>query len=285
MKQRLRVVGLCLVVVFALSAVVMAGSAQAGQMGSCEKATKVLKKYTGEYTDKLCTTKATVAEITAGSSNRYQWTPSPPFPFVSQTGVVRIRGSAGEIICEHGKDYGSFLAGGRLSRDRWEFTGCELKAFELICTTRGQPAGTLISNPLNNFFVHIGSGGFLVGMGFTPAGVSPDPVFGVGPWLMSFECGGIPMAIQGSVGGGIPPQYVGARLRAGKLGKEKKGELVGGKPTFTDVFSAEAGEQELTLTLVNPLNENKVESGAAILEGINEVMISPLPKGLEILDR
>ena len=219
MKQRFRIVGVCLVAVFALSAVVVAGSAQAGQMGSCEKATKVVKKYTGEYTDKLCTTRATEGQITEGTQNKYTWHPTPPVPFLSQGGVFRIKGNAGEIVCKYSKDSGEILAGGRGSKDTLEFVECTLKPFELQCNTLGQPSGTLISYPIRNYFLGLGH----VLVGFTNAGTSTDPVFGSGPWVISFQCGGIPFAVSGSVSGVVPEQYVATKLKAGSSASSRKG--------------------------------------------------------------
>ncbi len=46
--KRIRIMGLCLVAAFALTAVIASG-AQAGQYGVCGKAAKVGKSYTGKY--------------------------------------------------------------------------------------------------------------------------------------------------------------------------------------------------------------------------------------------
>ena len=78
--------------------------------------------------------------------------------------------------------------------------------------------------------------------------------------------------------GVVEASYVNAKLKAGKAGKKGKP----GKPTFKEAFTEKGGEQDLVTTFVNPTKENKVESGASIQEDVNEVIISPLEKGIEI---
>jgi hypothetical protein len=281
--KRFKIVGLCLVAVFALTAV-MASGAQAGQWGTCGKAAKEGKKYTGNYTDKLCSTKSATKE------GKYEWVPNAAnIPFTSEGGASHLKGAAGEIACEHGTDSGT-LEGATKDTDVFKFFGCKLKPFELVCKSYGAAEGEIVTNTLASLMIDNGEKGLSgkepaageVWMQETAAGTHTDPVFGPGNWLADFECGGIPFAVTGSVSGVVEKAYVEAKLKAGKAGKEKKGKRSPGKPTIKVQFTEAGGEQDLITTFVNPLNENKVESGASVQEGVNEIIITPLPKGLEL---
>jgi hypothetical protein len=72
--KRTKILGLCLVAVFAMSALV-AASASAGtppEFKVCGKATKVGKLYVGKYTEKTCAKEASGAEIKEGKKNKYE---------------------------------------------------------------------------------------------------------------------------------------------------------------------------------------------------------------------
>lgn len=74
--KRMRIVGLCLVAVFAFSAVVAANAfAEAPEFMVCGKAAKSGKLYTGKYNSKTCSTEATEAEQKEGKKNKYEREP------------------------------------------------------------------------------------------------------------------------------------------------------------------------------------------------------------------
>ncbi len=281
--KRFKIVGLCLVAVFALTAV-MASGAQAGQWGTCAKAAKNGKVYTGNYTDKLCSTKA------AEKNGKYEWVPNAAnIPFKSEGGPSHLKGAAGEIACERGTDSGTF-EGATKDTDVFVFLGCKLKPFELVCKSYGAKEGEIVTNELASLLIDNGEKGLSgkepaageVWMQETAKGVHTDPVFGPGPFLADFECGGIPFAVTGSVSGVVEKAYVEAKLKKGKSGKETGKGWKFGKPTIKVDFTEMGGEQDLQTTFVNPLNEDKVETGASIQEGTNEIIIEALPKGLEL---
>jgi len=71
--KRMRIMGLCLAAIFAVSAVAaVSASAALPEYKTCYKTVKVAKKYTGSYTDKLCSKAATPTEITEGKKNTYE---------------------------------------------------------------------------------------------------------------------------------------------------------------------------------------------------------------------
>jgi len=278
--KRFKIVGLCLVAVFALTAV-MASGAQAGQWGTCAKAAKNGKVYTGGYTDKLCSTKSATKE------GKYEWVPNAAnIPFTSEGGASHLKGEAGEIACTHGTDSGTF-EGATKDTDTFTFDGCKLKPFELACKSYGAAnEGEIVTNTLASALIDNGEKGASgkepaageVWQSETAKETHTDPVFGPGKWLADFECGGVPFAVQGSVSGVVEKAYVEAKLKAGKAGKKGKP----GKPTIKVAFTEKGGEQDLLTTFVNPTKEDKVETGPSIQEGVNEIIISPLPKGLEL---
>lgn len=288
---RIKVLGLCLVAAFALSAFAAVG-AQAGQLGKCEKTSKVEKKYTGKYTDKYCKTLATEAEKAEGKKNKYEWVASTvAIPFTSEGGPSHLKGAAGEITCESGSDSGTYEVGGVNNKDTFKFFGCKLLPFGLVCKSYqvGTLAGEITTNELASKFIDHGEKGLSgkepaageVWEQETNAGTTTDPVFGPGPFLADFECGGVPFSVTGSVSGVVPANFVNGKLKKGKAGKVVKGKRKAGKPTFTEVFSATGGEQDLVTTYFNP-ETKAVESGASTQEGTNEVIIAAPEKGLEL---
>ena len=69
-----------------------------------------------------------------------------------------------------------------------------------------------------------------------------------------------------------------AKLKKGKPGKKGKE----GKPTYEEDYTELGGEQDLVTTFFNP-ETSKVESGASIQEGTNNVVDrNALEKGFEI---
>ncbi len=286
--RRFKSAGLCLVAVLALTAV-MASGAQAGQIGKCVKVAKTGKAYKGHYLEKYCKMHASPEEVAiGGKQNKYEWQASAvAIPFASEGGASHWKGAAGEFACERVADKGEYLPGGVKDTDRLTFTGCIVKPFEELCTSYGAAnAGEIVTNELASTFIDHGEKGLSgkepaageVWEQETAAGTSTDPVFGVGPWIASFECFGIPFALSGSISGVVEKAYVNAKLKAGKPGRNGKF----GKPTFKEAFTETGAEQDLQTTFINPTKENKVESGPLVLEFTNEVSISPLEKGLEI---
>ncbi len=282
--RRFKSSGLCLVAVLALTAV-MASAAQAGQIGRCVKARQGTRKFHGgEYTDPYCATKASPAK-----TGKYEWEANnATIPFASDGGSSHWKVAAGEELrCEGLADKGQYLPGGVKDTDTLTFTDCSLDPpFEQLCKSYGAAGGEIKTNELASTFIDHGEKGLSgkepasgeVWEQETAAGTSTDPAFGVGSWLASFECEGIPFALSGSISGVVEAAYVNARLKAGRAGK--RGKL--GKATFKEAFTEQGGEQDLQTTFVNPFQGDAVESGPAVLEFTNDVIISPLEKGLEI---
>lgn len=155
---RIRIVGLCLVAMFAFSAYV-ASAAQAGQDGECVKAPKVEKKYTGHYTDKLCKVHATAGEEAEGKKNKYNWVSPAAATFTATSGVATLKGPAGTILCTASTTVGHWT-GPTKNSEVATFTGCEFKgAVTGECHSAGQAAGTIVTNELETTLLDHGEKG------------------------------------------------------------------------------------------------------------------------------
>lgn len=92
--RSIRIVGLCLVAVFAFGAVAAASAMAEGQptFNECKKLEKVGGKYTGKYTNKECTTEATPTEKTEGKKNKYE--------LVAASGTFTGKSKATKIVAK-----------------------------------------------------------------------------------------------------------------------------------------------------------------------------------------
>jgi hypothetical protein len=284
--KRFKIVGLCLMAVFALTAI-MASSASAGQFGTCIK-----KKGAGNYEGKYCEKKA--AEPGKGNS---EWVPNAAaIKTLSEGGASALKGGAGEIACKKGSNVDE-ITGATTNKELFTFHECTLKPFELPCKNaeieieegKGKNAkkvkvGVINTYPLKSHLIDHGEKG---PSGKEPAsgevwnvieaeGMMNAGFTGPGPYLAAFECGPVPFEVTGSVSGVINKEYVNAKLKKGKV---KAGKAI--KPTYKETYSKEGGEQDLLTTFFNP-ETMKVETGASVQEGLNEIAVESLPKGFEI---
>src|ERR1700692_567708 len=100
--KHVRMLGLCLVAVFAMSVVVSADAWAEGrpEYKRCAKVAKVEKKYTGHYSDKACGVSATEGkyereEVAAGTE------------YTSKTKAVTINVGGKAVKCKKGVDKGA----------------------------------------------------------------------------------------------------------------------------------------------------------------------------------
>lgn len=148
---RIKIIGLCLIAIFATSAMV-ASAAQAGEVGECVKLAKVGGKYTGKYLDKNCQTRATSAQEAEGKKNKYEWSPgvkpaNGKFTATSKTAI--LEGAAGNIECKSSVTVGEWLTNTK-DTEQATFSGCELKgAVDGECHSAGQANGVIVTNHLN----------------------------------------------------------------------------------------------------------------------------------------
>lgn len=184
--RRIGVVGLCLVAVFALTAVVASSASASPEYFICAKA-----KGTGKYEDKAC---STLASPGPGNYERVAWTHakkklfkaknegSPLANGVNPFGPHMGAGEPGQIlpnpwICEHEKVAGE-VTGPRTAR--WNTTYTKCSALGTKCNSPGAKEGTIVTDPLESELVWLDKAHTKVGI----------KIRGLGPGgrLEHFEC-------------------------------------------------------------------------------------------------
>jgi len=98
--KRIRTVGLCLVAVFACSALA-ASSAMAGEYGKCVAVAKVGELYHGKWIDKACEVKKASEQEVAegGKKNKYEWVSAAGTKFKSTSKLGTLSSAGGSITC------------------------------------------------------------------------------------------------------------------------------------------------------------------------------------------
>jgi hypothetical protein len=139
------------IVAFAVG-VLAASSALAAEVGECLKVAKVEGRAHGKYTDKHCKVPATPTEEAEGRHNKWEWSPgvTPEHaPFTAKTKFgVRFEGAAGTIECGKSSTVGEWT-GPKTGTEQITFEGCEAPPeLNNFCTSAGQAAGTIVTNPL-----------------------------------------------------------------------------------------------------------------------------------------
>jgi hypothetical protein len=165
MERRIRVVGLCLIAVFALSAVVVASAQATVEIGQCVKIARTVggsgeHKYKGRYKSKVCT-KAEEAtpeeEGLGGATNKYEWKPGAAgngnFSGKSSgTKVVTIKTGELEVKCKKGSTATGAIRGGTGSgtvETRFNFKDCVQPNNEnKPCSTHGKEKGEIETKEL-----------------------------------------------------------------------------------------------------------------------------------------
>jgi hypothetical protein len=225
--KRIRIMGLCLIAVFAFSAVVATG-AQAGEVGECVKVPKVLKKYNGKYTDKNCTTASVPA-----NTGKYEWSPGVEAAkknFTAKTKAATLASAAGTIACKASTTVGEWT-GTKTNHEVITFTGCKLSVTSGECHSLEEAEGSgIIKSFEDTTLIDNGEKGPSGGEpapgevwnSFAPAATSP-----YGIYATEFKCApGVVFRSSGSVSGVVTP----VNVTSAKL---------------TTAFGAGKGEQDL----------------------------------------
>jgi hypothetical protein len=229
--KRMRIMGLALVAVFAMSAVA-ASSALAepeGEFGRC------LAKAGGKYANSGCT------KIEAGK-NKFEWSPGVvknKFHSKLKEGIPTLETVGGtKITCKTEESPGEFKAGNtEVAGVVATFTGCSTS--ELPCTTGANTSGTIVTSALEGR------------LGIEKKGTLPpsnnklalELHAPVGLKVAEFSCAGLPVEVQGSV---LHPAKTGAmvissteKFTASK-GEQKPDKFAGGA-TDQHILESKAG--------------------------------------------
>ncbi len=186
--KRTRILGLCLVAVFALSAVIASSASAAPGWYECAKAAKnaTTKKYEGKFIDKYCATEASAKEAEEGKTNKYEL----------KAGIGKGKGFKGkttakatlytttplgitaEVSCTSASDSGKLALPNIEKEVVAVFKGCETGGNK--CSSAGAKAGEIKTNNLAGVLVNIaaiGGGGIGVELGSEAGPASPQVIF------------------------------------------------------------------------------------------------------------
>jgi hypothetical protein len=196
--RRMKMMGLCLVALFALTAVaVSSASAAEPAFYECHKLTA--KPYTGKYTDKACTKEATAEEKAAGKKNKYELQEgigAKGKGFKGKGGKATLHTPAvgGEVTCKSFGDSGNITTPTTEGKVISEFKTCE--SLGKKCSSPGAKAGLIKTNPLKGVLGYINKGKKEVGVALSAE---------TGSVLAEFNCEGLEIVTTGSVIGTIAP--------------------------------------------------------------------------------
>ena len=285
--NRIKVMGLCLVAVFALAAVAASSASASPGWYECAKAAKSGKLYTGNYVDKLCATPATKAQEEAGKENKYTLKAGigKGKGFKGKSGATTLwtetpLGITAKVTCTGATDSGKLALPNKEYDVVAIFKGCETGGNK--CASAGAKAGEIKTNNLAGELVDIasysaGGAGTGVVLGSEAGPESPQVVF---------SC----KVVTATVYGGIIGRHTGDLASEGKgVNKEATTKYEVG-PNIGEV-SAKVGETTYKWTpIVNtPFVEGSVtpvilESGLCgeevkTLLGIE--CAPPIPSGQE----
>jgi hypothetical protein len=155
--KRIRIVGLCLVAMFALGAVAAtSASAELPEYKTCIKASP---KESGKFNNKECTV-ASKGGKKEGDYELGEWNKGKKVTFTGKNGESTLDSYipekesefwtggtiAGKVVCKSGKSKGS-ITGPKTSTVTVEFKTCSSEGKK--CTSKGAKTGTIDTNPLN----------------------------------------------------------------------------------------------------------------------------------------
>jgi len=161
--KRIRILGLCLVAVFAMTAVATS-SASALSYKTCKKLT--VKPYKGHYINKTCSTHASPAEEAAGKTNKYElaeWNEGkeahPKFKDANGVSVLKLYipgvGVVGATTCAKAKGEGH-IDSATTGDTTVVFEKCTSEGF--VCTSPGETAGKIKTSDLTTRLAEDGAG-------------------------------------------------------------------------------------------------------------------------------
>jgi hypothetical protein len=272
--KRIRIAGLCLVAVFAFSAIVTgSASAAAPEYKTCIKA---VPKNTGNFSDKNCS----VAAPGTGKYELGEWNQGKKLTFKGKNGESTLdsyvpeveaefwKGGTvvGTVTCKSAKSRGE-ITGPKTSTVTVEFKSCASEGKKCTSVSPAGKPGSIVTKPLTSILGLIGpeAVGSLVEAGNEGLNKSAE-----------FNCEGLEISTTGSV--------IGVNSgNTGKFGKEgtqtfavngKGGQEVpfGGFPNESEgVWGPGTGAVHVLKTFANPpgVNIPSGESTTSVLKGEN----------------
>jgi hypothetical protein len=188
--RRIKVMGLCLVAVAALASVAVSSASAAPELYECAKAAKVGKTYTGNYNNKSC------SEPNSKNEGKYQLQPgigkAKAFKGSGKVATLHTPAIGGEVACKTNKSSGKNSSTTHQSGVIAEFKTCT--SLGKKCTSAGEKAGTIKTNPLEGSFGYISKSPLKVGVELVGEG---------GKDSADFTCEGLVIETKGAVIGEI----------------------------------------------------------------------------------
>lgn len=202
--RRFRVIGICLVAAFAVSAVVATSAwAEAPEVGRC------VAHAGGKYTNNVCTKLAKGKAV--GS---FEWEAGAiKKSFTGAGGAATLETiHAVKVTCKAESSDGEFTSAKTVGNIAVVFTGCESLGYR--CKTPGSAEGEIVTNPLAGTLVWE-KYGKTVAIDLTPQS---------GEWFVEFTCGPANAKVKGSVLTNIPADKAETKVDekfTAKKGKQK----------------------------------------------------------------
>lgn len=229
--KRIRMVGLCLVAVFAMTAVAAASaSAAAPEYLVCGKAAKVGKTYTGKFSNKECTDSV----ATGGKYELAPYTSAKKLALKTKSGASSLdvyipgKGIAGETTCAKSKGEGT-ITGAKTATAVITFEKCEEAG--KVCTSlqAGTKKGEIVTQTLDETLVASSS---------SKTGVANEVKGGgAGNLSASFNCEGAEFITTGTVAGEVTAVGVASKSQSlvFEITAEGAPKIASAEPLLTDV--------------------------------------------------
>ncbi len=234
--MRLKMMGLCLVAVFALTAALSA-SASAAEPAFYECHKQTTKPFTGKFTDKKCSVAASPTEITEGKKNKYELqegigAKGKAFKGKGGSATLHTPAVGGEVTCKSFKDEGHVATPTTENKVISEFKTCT--SLGKKCTSPGQKAGTIKTNNLSGELGYINKAAKTVGVALQAE---------TGSILAEFNCEGLEIVTTGSVIGTLEPVNVFTKTEVNKFQVNGEG--------FQTIKKFEGGPTHVLQSLIN----------------------------------
>ncbi len=234
--------------------------------GSPPEFGRCIKVTGGEYEGGTCTK-------TSSTAKHYEWYPAfgsaQPLEktafttTIKEASVSTLETTGGATVtCKGETSGGEYTSNKTVGNVTVTFTGC--KAFELTCSSSGEPAGTIVTHTLEG----------VLGVETVGAEASEDSIgerfypTGGGSLIASFTCGGMPVTISKS----LIAQVVSNLMKSSdtvkfkeSAGKQQPESFFGESATVLGMsFEEKTPEQAGEAMTTNQVNEEKVEINSVV---------------------
>src|SRR4030081_3466421 len=133
--KRMKIMGLALVAVFAMTAFAASSAMALPEVGRC-----IAGSSSSKYSDSNCNVKGAFEFVKTIVKNK--------FTSAGGEGVLETT-SGTKVVCKTQSATGEYKAGGKeVTNVVAKFQGCAIPALGITCKTKGAPEGEIVTNPL-----------------------------------------------------------------------------------------------------------------------------------------